>query len=742
MFRLILVVCLCAHTWAARYELEGVQLVDKIRVEDVLHGLDLNSDKQINDAIKKLYSTGWFKRVDAKKADGKVRFKFVENPKISGYKISSDLSAVKKEVLSDSLESQGFKKFQVFNQSKLDSWVREVKSQLAMQGHTADIKIDLSTTENGQSVFIDIDITEQEPLLVKTIDITGAPVFKQDHLLKVMDVYPTTWLSWLKKDNIYSQRKIEVAKAKLLMEFRRSGYFDVAIKTKVITLNSRQVALQLAIDPGALYQVKSVSMSGVPAEIASSFKELEGHSYNYSTIEELIKKSSEKHVENGKSLQIYAEIKEVRGNNVYLTVQGFKKALPKIRRLIFKDQRTDEMALRKMVLFHEGGLFNPSAADKSKQRLMNTSFIKQARILTEPVSGKDGEVDVVVYIEENARHTQASLSLNYSTGGYGASISAAVDNKNWLDTGNTLTLSTSMGKVEQSINLYLSQPANFYESSSTMGLGFNKKNTKSLKSARFKLDQANIFYGHTWLTSKMGELSSQLMLKTMDLTALDSSPDYVHQFVQQHGRSLQELLLTTRWSYSTLNRFIHPTDGFKLDLTGKIGLPLIDKFVEYGVVEMDLSHYTHLFDAYEQPVVFKSRLSIGWGQGYGTYSGDLPFFQRFHAGGFGTVRGYSYGSLGSKISNQSIGGNILLTGGLEVLLPSPKPEFITPSLFFDAGNVYTSDISLKDLRYSAGMSAEIWVPMGTIVVSAAHLFNRDSNKKSSNRIQVDIGQSF
>ena len=105
---------------------------------------------------------------------------------------------------------------------------------------------------------------------------------------------------------------------------------------------------------------------------------------------------------------------------------------------------------------------------------------------------------------------------------------------------------------------------------------------------------------------------------------------------------------------------------------------------------------------------------FGYGDAYGS-SEDLPFFEKFRAGGVRTVRGYESNSLGPRDSlGEPYGGNLLTTFRSELLFPPPPLPLISPgsarmSLFVDAGNVFeeVDDFETGDLRGSVGLGGKL-----------------------------------
>ncbi len=138
--------------------------------------------------------------------------------------------------------------------------------------------------------------------------------------------------------------------------------------------------------------------------------------------------------------------------------------------------------------------------------------------------------------------------------------------------------------------------------------------------------------------------------------------------------------------------------------------------------------------------------NLGYGDGYGDTEG-LPFFQNFYAGGIRSVRGFKSNTLGVKEDEQSLGGNLLVTGGAEIIFPIPflkkQLRSVRLSAFADFGNVYADgqDFEADLLRYSAGLSA-IWIsPFGAMSFSYAQPFNEQADDEEES-FQFSLGSTF
>ncbi|MAL33348.1 MAG: outer membrane protein assembly factor BamA, partial [Marinobacter sp.] len=141
--------------------------------------------------------------------------------------------------------------------------------------------------------------------------------------------------------------------------------------------------------------------------------------------------------------------------------------------------------------------------------------------------------------------------------------------------------------------------------------------------------------------------------------------------------------------------------------------------------------------------------------GYGDRS-QMPFFEHFYSGGYGSVRGYEANSLGNKAERAAgdfsdpdpFGGNVLTEGGLELIFPTPfagDSRSMRTSFFVDAGQVFDTergfDPELGEVRTSAGISFQWITAVGPLAFSLAKPLN-DKSGDDTQVFQFSLGQTF
>ena len=94
------------------------------------------------------------------------------------------------------------------------------------------------------------------------------------------------------------------------------------------------------------------------------------------------------------------------------------------------------------------------------------------------------------------------------------------------------------------------------------------------------------------------------------------------------------------------------------------------------------------------------------------WTGDnTPIFERYFAGGFQSLRGFSYRGVSPVDGKVRIGGQWMFLGGAEYLIPITADETLGVVGFTDFGTVESSSVSLKNFRLTVGAGLRVTIPL-------------------------------
>jgi outer membrane protein insertion porin family len=221
-------------------------------------------------------------------------------------------------------------------------------------------------------------------------------------------------------------------------------------------------------------------------------------------------------------------------------------------------------------------------------------------------------------------------------------------------------------------------------------------------------------------------------------------------FVAQNGDVFNDVFLTASYTKDTRDSAVFATSGTLQSLFGEIAVPGSD--LQYYRLTWRGRHFVPLTRRF----TFALKGDFGYGGGYGSTEA-MPFFENFYAGGPSTVRGYKANTLGPRetdINNDPVGGNLKLTGGLELFAPPPIggkfEKTVRLGLFLDFGNVWWTEstdlvaptgFDIGEIRYTTGLSAQWLSPVGALSLSVAYPLNAEPQDEEQ-LFQFSFGQTF
>ncbi len=156
--------------------------------------------------------------------------------------------------------------------------------------------------------------------------------------------------------------------------------------------------------------------------------------------------------------------------------------------------------------------------------------------------------------------------------------------------------------------------------------------------------------------------------------------------------------LALNFERSTLDDRYYPTKGAHQSLEWD--------FAKKGLAsDCNFNRLTLQFRGYTTPgrfFTYAFRTKAGWVEEFDS-SSQVPYFERFFAGGTGTIRGYKGKHVGPKDDQDlPLGGDLLWVNNFEVRFPIYKK--LSGAYFIDAGSLWErpGKFSLEDLKCGTG----------------------------------------
>lgn len=231
-----------------------------------------------------------------------------------------------------------------------------------------------------------------------------------------------------------------------------------------------------------------------------------------------------------------------------------------------------------------------------------------------------------------------------------------------------------------------------------------------------------------------------------------SQPDIYHlsdtadAAVRKYKGENQVNLLLFRCEDEPVDNEDYPKKGRKTDLGFEVSSKAIGSDFEFLRTKVQNAFYYSprkwiFMEAPLNEIVFVLNGHAGFMSRFGGED-EIPFFERFYAGGTGTVRGYRSRYLAPK-DNEGlpIGGNCMAVLNLEMRYPVYKD--IKGAIFYDQGNAWehVDDLDLTDTKAGIGTGLRWVTPLGTARLDYGYGLNAGSRQRGG-RVHLSLGMKF
>lgn len=752
--------------------------LQRVSAGSVFAALPLNVGEQIDDrrlvdATRSLFKTGFFQDIQLSRDGNVLIVNVVERPSISSIEIEGN-KAITTEDLMKGLKQSGLAEGEIFQRATLEGVRNELQRQYVAQGrYSAEIETEVVPQPRNR-VALKITINEGTVAAIAHVNVVGNTVFSEEDLTDLFELKTTNWLSFFKNDDKYSREKLSGDLERLRSYYLDRGYIhmDIASTQVSITPDKKHVYITVNVNEGEKYTVSDVKLSGdlkVPEdEIKKLLLVKKGQVFSrkvMTTTSDLITRRL------GNEGYTFANVNGVpephdddKTVSITYVVDPGKRAY--VNRINFRgNTKTEDQVLRREMRQMEGGWASTYLVDQSKQRLERLGYFKEVNVETPAVPGTDDQVDVNYSVEE-----QPSGSITASVGfaqSAGLILGGSISQNNFLGTGNKVSIGLTKSDYQTRYNFGFVDP---YWTVDGVSLGYNAFYRKTdyddldvdVSSYSVNSYGAGVSIGYP--ISETSRLTYGLTVQKDEIDTGVYTVDEIFDFIKNEGDSFTNFKASVGWSESTLNKGVLANRGHSQSLV-----------LESTIPGSDLSFYKldyrgQVFAPLTETYTMRFHTELGYGGAYGS-TDRLPFYENYYAGGFNSVRGFKDSTLGPRSTPssgnnpgtdkdpdqdpQAFGGNILITGGAELLFPMPfvkDQRQLRTVLFWDVGNVFDTDcplsttqgcdgVDFSNLASSVGVGLTWITALGPLSFSLGTPIKKPDNSETQ-IFQFSLGQTF
>ena len=504
---------------------------------------DRMDEQRIEESLRALYATGFFKDVELRRDGGTLIVIVKERPSIESFTITGNKD-IKTPDLEKSLRGVGLAKGKVFNQSTLDEVDRFLTDQYYSRGKYG-VKVDTTVTDmpNNQ-VSIAIDIKEGKRSRIRQINIVGNEAFSEEELRDQFKLDTPNWLSWYRSDDKYSREELGGDIESLKSYYLDRGYadFDVVTSQVAIAPDKEDIFITLNVSEGDVYRVSDVKVAGdlvVPEQDLMGLVQVRrGDIYSRKFITATTELMA---LRLGQDGYAFAKIDPVPQENpqtkeiaITFLVQPGSRAY--VRHINFEGTTgINDDVLRREMRQMEGGYLSNAAVERSKQRLQRLPFIEKVEVETTPVPGTPDLVDVDFQVKEGLPG-QFSGGIGYSQS-QSIMLNGSFVHSNFLGTGNRIAAELNAGQYSQVYSISHTDPYVTVDGvSRTVSVSYRNYSQYTSSSSKFDTTTGAIGLDYGWPLSEFQSVRAGLSAQHSDLfTDPNQSAAQSLQWVRNNG---------------------------------------------------------------------------------------------------------------------------------------------------------------------------------------------------------------
>lgn len=190
---------------------------------------------------------------------------------------------------------------------------------------------------------------------------------------------------------------------------------------------------------------------------------------------------------------------------------------------------------------------------------------------------------------------------------------------------------------------------------------------------------------------------------------------------------------------------VMPTQGLRLEVGTMLSWTGLGSDFDFLRSHVEFQFHFRTYEtASRQHHFVSTRFFVGRIEPFGNTT-DIPIFERFFAGGRGTIRGFDFRGVGPRESGDPVGGNALVFSSVEYTVPLFQ-NTIFGAIFLDSGTLVEdwSALSNPRLRTTIGVGLRFIVPtLGNIPISLDFGFALHSEPGDDRQVVLfDLGRFF
>ena len=701
--------------------------------------------QMINEDIKRLYSAGYFEDIQVKLdelVDGyKIYVTVVEKPVIKEIFVSGH-TVYKDEKIRKTL---GIVEGEVIDENKLNQGIEEIRKLYEKKGFRfIEIKSDVQKDSSSGQATIKIQIEEGKKYKIGKIVFEGNKSFKNKELLKLMKNKPRKWFMF----GTFKEDEFDQDLERIYFQYQKEGFIDVKVAPEFsYDEKTHNMTIKVLIEEGQKYLTGEVKFKGnqlfPESELWQDLEMLPGLTYSQYYIAQDVEKLRSFYNERGyMDARIIPDIQLNKANGkvdvLYEITEGDLYFVDKV--VVRGNSKTRDQVIRRELRIRPGDRFDGEKIRKSKERLDNLNYFEDVTYDTVPSETEPNRKDLIFRVKEKR-------TGELSFGGGVSSIDrflgfAEISQKNFdlfnfprfTGGGQSISLRARVGTISRNFAFSFVEP---YLFGRPYAFGFDVyDNFRDNTNVDFDEKRLGAGFTISRLIRDVFRVGGGYTLERVKLNNLSTDAP---QTVRDYEGNTTLSRFKTFSTYDSRDNYFAPTKGSQAGVNAELVGTFLGGDADYVIFG---ANYTKFFKIWKKHLI-ETGLRLGASDSLsGTQ--EVPVFDRFYAGGLGSVRGFNYRRVSPIENGNAVGGQSLAVINVDYTFPVPFLDIMRGVVFIDAGNVNRDSFkfSFSDFSTSVGPGIKVKTPLGPIALYYGYpIFNKDSEDENG-RFEFSLSRGF
>ena len=693
------------------------------------------SQKLLNNSLKELYETNFFKNVQFNISNKILTIKVDEYPIIQEIIITG---VPAQKTIKKIKENLTLKEKNPFIETQIQNDKNRILNTFKQSGYYF-VNIETKIKENSNdTVNIYYEIDRGNKATISKINFIGDKKFKDRKLNSIITSEEDKFFKFISNKKYLDVERVNLDKRLLKNFYLDKGYYLVEIADAYSQIiDQESFTLTFNINAGKKFYFGDLKLDLPPDfdpdkfnDLKKIFKKLKNEKYSYRNIEKILDEiESIALFENYEFINanVIETITDDKINFVFEIKESENVFVNKVN--IYGNNITSEEFIRDILIVDEGDPFNKILHNKSLNNLRSKGIFSkvESKIID---TDEAGLKDIELTIEEKPT---GEIMAGAGYGSDGSTFSVGIKENNF--NGKGIILETNLRLTDDSVKgSFNYEHPNFKYSDRALSTSIDVIETDKLTDFGYKSSLNSFSLGTSYEQFENTFFSPKFSISS---ESLETTTDASEAYKKQEG-SYFDTSFAYGLTFDKRNSAYQPSSGFYSNWYQQLPLVSENQTIVNGYI---ITGYKELAD--------DMIISTGiYSRAVNSLSNDDVRVSRRLYVPSSRLRGFESGKVGPKDGDDHVGGNYIVTFNTSSTIPFilQTQENMDLKLFFDAGNVWGVDYSStiddsNTIRTSTGLALEITTPVGPLSFSFAQVLSKASTDKTES-FKFQLGTTF